>query len=93
MVCPPRQGYAGGTRHGAFENIPADDPKRLTFTIHKKRHRLAGEAGGVRKGNERDEEQGGYGRSLPSPLSAARSVISEFHTSVKLCFLKSPTTN
>lgn len=93
MACPPRQGYAGGTRHGAFENIPADDPIRSTFTIYKKRHHLAGEAGGVRKGNERDEEQGVYGRSLPSPLSAARSVISEFHTSVKIRFLKSPTTN
>lgn len=93
MACPPQKGHAGGTRHGAFENIPADDPIRSTFTIYKKRHRLAGEAGGVRKGNEWDEEQGGYGRSLPSPLSAARSVISEFHTSVKLCFLKSPTTN
>ena len=83
----------GATRHRVSANIPADDPIRLTFTTYKKKHRLAREAGGVRKGNERDEEQGGYGRSLPSPLSAARSVISEFHTSVKIRFLKSPMTN
>ena len=36
MACPPRKGHAGGTRHGAFENIPADDPIRSTLTTYKK---------------------------------------------------------
>ena len=64
MVCPPRQGHAGGTRHGAFENIPADDPIRSTFTIYKKNTALPERQGGVRKGNEWDEEQGRYGRDM-----------------------------
>ncbi len=36
MACPPQKGHAGGTRHGAFENIPADDPIRSTLTTYKK---------------------------------------------------------
>ncbi len=35
MACPPQKGHAGGTRHGAFENIPADNPIRSTLTTYK----------------------------------------------------------
>lgn len=93
MACPPRKGHAGGTRHGAFENIPADDPIRSTLTTYKKHTALPGrQAVPVKEMNGMRSKAGMAEVCLPHCLLPC-SVISEFHTSVKLCFLKSPTTN